>query len=157
MDENVAKTVAVLRVILGAMCAGIAFFAVIVLWFAFGAPPRPGNPPHAVFSLVNAVVFVSTLGAHLLLPRLLAKSAEPTPASWQTSMIVRHAPLEGGALLGLVICFLAAPTGALAAQPALWLNALPAVFFWGVVARNWPTEAAYQDFRLAAGAPRSLP
>lgn len=157
MDENVARTVGVLRVILGAMCAGIALFAVIVLWFAFGAPPRPGNPPPEVFSVVNAAVFFSALGAHLLLPRLMAKSAEATPASWQTSMIVRHAPLEGSALLGLVICFLAAPTGALAARPALWLNALPAVFFWVMVARNWPTEAAYEDFRLATWSPRSLP
>lgn len=157
MDENVANTVRTLRVILGAMCAGIALLAAVVLWSAFGAAPRPGSPPPQVFSVVNMAVFFSALGVHFLLPRLLAKSSEPTPASWQTSMIVRHAPLEGSALLGLVVCFLAAPTGALAAQPALWLNALPAVFFWAVVARNWPSEQVYQDFRLAAGAPRSLP
>lgn len=157
MSEDVAATVRTLRVILGAMCAGIAVLALVVLWFAYGAPPRPGSPPPEVFSVVNAAVFFSTLGAHLLLPRLLAKSAEPSLASWQTSMIARHAPLEGSALLGLVVCFLAAPTGALAARPALWLNALPAVFFWAMVARNWPTQAAYEDFRLQTWSPRALP
>jgi hypothetical protein len=71
--------------------------------------------------------------------------AAVTASRVQTAEIIRLATREGPALLGLVVCFLAALSGVASRQPAYWLNGLSTVLFWGLALNEFPSEDRYRE------------
>lgn len=143
----------ILRTITGAMAAGIALCAVVivVLHARSTASPDPG-----AVRLVNVMTTVAMGGALAgiivseALWRVLLRREGPLGARVQSAFIARLAAREAAAFFGLVAGILAANGGVLRVYPAYWANLVPAGLFFVFVATHWPSDAALAD-EVAAG------
>lgn len=146
-----ASELRALQVVQTALMGGVIIFGLVVVLLAM-RPPAAGAAaiPQRVLVLLSAVHAVIALGIWalapivqgLLLARLRAQ-AGPNAAliagALRSALILRLALLEGPALFGLVICLLAATSGALRATPLYWLNALSALAFLAYGVLRFPT------------------
>lgn len=139
------RTAASLRAIAMAMAGGVAALGGAAFWFFVTGEKLP--QPQEV-KLINALTTVSMLWAmaaifvgERLWKNTLAKLDGPAAADGavQTGYILRLALREGAALLGLVVCLLAALNGVLRAFPAYWVNLAPAALFLFFLAARWPS------------------
>lgn len=134
-----------LRPVTGGMAAGIVGFAAFVAWsYAGGGTVEQPNAARFINIMTMAAMAWSLAGimaAEFMWRRTVRAIERPADAdaSVQTAYILRLALREGGALLGLVVCFLACGNGVLRAYPAYWVNAAPAVLFLFFVYVRWPT------------------
>ena len=143
-EADLPGYVQTLRVINGAMAAGIFFFAGVVLFEYFSkAPPTAAPSGEALIrtlSLANAVVFVGAWAASVFIYKSSLKKGEgPFLRRVLTAEITRLAMREGPAFLGLVVCLLATVNGVLSAVPLYWANGLSAFAFWVFALRNLMT------------------
>lgn len=131
-----SERLATMRMIAGAMAAGVGMLCVVVVIMYVTAQPRPVT--EQALSLVKTLSLVNALVAVISYPvsALISKSAENA----QAAMVLRLAPREGAALLGCVACLIAAMSGVLKAHPLFWLNLLTAGVFILTTALSLPTE-----------------
>lgn len=134
-----------LRIIAGAMGAGLTTFALAVAWFyAKSAGQVPDPESVQVINRMTTTVMVLALGlivaSEFAWRSLLRRSPGTLSGRVQTAYIVRLALREGAGLLGLVVAFLAALNGVLRVYPAYWVNLAPFALFLGFLATHWPTE-----------------
>jgi hypothetical protein len=152
-----------LQVLQAAMGVGVVMFGGVVLFLSHmmgGGTSAPAKASDVVrmLSLVNAAVFCLLALAAAVLPELVANpgrtfkqaaGAAPSVApgdleeafQWKlgAARVLRLAPLEGSALMGLVVCLLGVMDGSVRADPAYWCNALPAAVFIAYVIATFPT------------------
>ncbi len=134
-----------LRVISGAMGAGIGGFAALVLWsYANGDTvvlPNSARLINILTMVTMAWSLAGILAGEFMWRRAVRAIARPADADAgvQTAFVIRLALREGTALLGLVACFLAAQNGVLRAFPAYWVNAAPAALFLFFLYAQWPS------------------
>ena len=153
---QVARSVYIIQ---GAMAAGLAFFSLAVFYIRFvgvhSPPARDPEPLIRLFSVAHAVLAVSAWTASgLIYQTILRKPSGSLPAAFQTAEIARLACREGPAIFGLVVCFLAASDGLLAAKPVYWCNMFSAGAFWGFVLQNVLLEERLRELRrLRTSAP----
>lgn len=124
---------------------GVVLFAGVAVWqwAVSAATPQPGDA--RLINMLTTVAMGWSVAAILLSEKLFKKllSAVDNPAradsAVQTAWIVRAAVREGAAMLGVVVCLLAALKGVLQAFPAYWVNLVPAALFLGFLATRWPS------------------
>ncbi len=143
LTENCAKT---LRLLSGAMSAGVLAVAGVVAFFyaRSGGEPLPPNAARLINILTMGAMAWTVAGIALgefLWRRGVRGVDSPAraDAGVQAAFLVRLAVREGTALLGLTTLLLGAMNGVLAAFPAYWVNAAPAVLFLFFVWARWPT------------------
>ncbi|MBI2787732.1 MAG: hypothetical protein HYX59_03525 [Elusimicrobia bacterium] len=134
-----------LRIIAGAMAAGLTAFAAVVVWFyAASAGQVPDPKSVQVINSMTTTAMILALGlivaSEFAWRSVLRQPAGSLGARVQTAFIVRLAMREGAGLLGLVVAFLAARGGVLRAYPAYWAGLAPYGLFLAFLAAHWPTE-----------------
>lgn len=150
------------RVLCFSMLSGILVFLGAILFFFFQQGPLAKTPTAdqeqmmKILSMVNVGLIFGSFMGFLFLPKLLLaplkqiqsiQSVEEkrsiylkSATLFRISLIVRLAILEGGALFGLIVCFLSNESGLLKQMPTLWLNAIPAGIFFLLILTFLPTE-----------------
>jgi len=147
LDAKLRPAAFVLRVIAGAMAAGLALLAAMVFYFHMKVVDRlPTTESLRTINLLTTVTMLFTLIAVFVSElvwrtRVRVATAENLVASAQSAYIARSAAREGAALLGLVVALLAAQGGVLRLYPAYWANLAPAVLFGTYLWAHWPSEA----------------
>ena len=141
-----------MRVVHFAIPAGALALLGVVAFLAFAPRAVAGEAtaaPHPLGAL-SIVTAAMSLMAFLAGPAIAASirrkaiatatSAPQLVQGFRQAEIVRLALLEGAALVGLVVCLLAALDGSLASKPIYWLNALPALGLFLVAAVTIPSR-----------------
>ncbi|MHB1049273.1 MAG: hypothetical protein ACYC09_04260 [Bacteroidota bacterium] len=131
-----AEQMSVMRIIQGALIAGVTLFAAVVIALFFQTPPSSGNDMSAVYqlSLANIVIVFSTIAlSRFFAEKLFAASRASVPLPnedlyaraitvMRTAMILRMAILESSAFFGLVVALIAVTEGVAHAEPLYLLN-----------------------------------
>ena len=143
-----------------ALAAGPLMFAGVVLALPFPAPAQaPEGPfPPPALSLAHAVLTLGVWGAALVLPAAQLRQAgrdlcdhPPVDAATAAALwigqfrarrILVLALLEGAALFGVVLLFLARSSGALAQRPELYAHLLPLGVLLAYALGSLPTPEA---------------
>lgn len=147
-DEGVAPAIArQLRIIAGAMCAGLTMLAVAVAWFYAGSAGQVPDPKSVqVINTMTTTAMILALGlivaSELAWRSVLRQSPGPLSVRVRTAFIVRLALREGAGLIGLVVAFLAARNGVLRAYPAYGVALAPYGLFLGFLVAHWPTQGS---------------
>lgn len=134
-----------LRVLSGGMGAGILGFAAFVVWTYFaGSVDAYANAPRFIniMTMVAMGWTLAGIAAGEFVWRYCVRRVEnpaEADATVQMGFTLRLAFREGTAILGLVVCFLAAGNGVLRAYPAYWVNAAPAALFLFFLWARWPS------------------
>jgi hypothetical protein len=162
MGEIQPEQLRPLQIIHFALAGGVFVFLLVAL-FLPGSPVimAPGGEDLlTVLSMVHAIAFFSAFAigrfmydSQLRRDRLasLVQGLSPDAARDQVLGLVRRvtiirlALLEGAAFFGLAVVLIAKMTGAVAAAPVYWLNALSAVIFIGFVMFTFPTRDKIND------------
>lgn len=145
MNEIKEATARSLRVIVGAMGAGLAMLTAAILYIHFfqaaGRVPTPRSVGFInLMTMVAMTVAVAGIGASEFLWRRMLRTLPGTlDEKVSQALVLRSALREGPALLGLVTLFLAAQGGVLRVYPAYWADAAPAALFWSYLFLHWPT------------------
>lgn len=145
-EEGVSPATArQLRIVAGAMGAGLTVLAAAVVWFHAGsAGLLPDAKSVQVINTMTSTAMILALGlivaSEFAWRSVLRASPGPLSGRVQTAFILRLAMREGAGLLGLVVAFLAARNGVLRAYPAYWAGLAPYGLFLGFLAAHWPTE-----------------
>lgn len=134
-----------LRIIAGAMGAGLTALAAVVVWlYAGSAGQAPDAKSVQVINTMTSTAMILALGlivaSEFAWRSVLRASPGPLSGRVQTAFILRLAMREGAGLLGLVVAFLAARNGVLRAYPAYWVGLAPYGLFLAFLAAHWPTE-----------------
>ena len=153
-----------LKIIYGAITAGVSAFLAIVIFMHFTAGTAAAVKPElawniTVLSIVHGILLsvIYPLSGILYGRKISAVMAETDasaadgyqePAAvvsrimpvLRTAGIIRLAMLEGVAFFGLVTCFLAVRDGIMAAFPAYWGNLLSCALFMITVIRTFPSK-----------------
>jgi len=165
-----SQMIQALRIIQGAMAAGVVVFAGVVLYLSyvvFGpstSEPSTGDRLVDLLSMVNAVlacvcVILAWLVGRIPLRRFtppaeldpIAEVPEDSPvfaefvAALFPARLVRLAMLEGAGLFGLVVCLLAGLCGVVRARPAYLFNMLPAGLMVAYSVVTFPTRQLLRD------------
>ena len=134
-----------LRILCVGMAGGVLLLAGWVAWtYICGAVDTHPNAARFI-NIMSMVAMGWTLAAiatgEFLWRRLVRGIASPADADGVVHMafVLRLALREGAAMLGLVVCFLAARNGVLSAFPAYWVNAAPAALFLFFLWARWPS------------------
>lgn len=134
-----------LRIMCAGMAGGILFLAGWVAWtYASDSLVTHANAARFI-NIMTMVAMGWTLAAiaagEFMWRRGVRAIAESSSAdaAVATAFILRLALREGAAMLGLVVCFLAARNGVLRAYPAYWVNAAPAALFLFFLWARWPS------------------
>lgn len=150
-----------LQVIHGAVAGSVIVFAAAVVFVA--STTTPPADPQSVASLdllmmIHGLVAVGCyLSARMIFDRQLRKTYEPSSVQTgtgvspeegaahalqllRTAVIIRLALIEAPAVIGLVICLVAALQGVLTDYPRYWINAVPAIILIFFVAATFPTS-----------------
>ena len=129
-DRLVATRLFTTQIIAGSLVMGVVVFLGIACYVVYGQPavddPAPAHDTLPIITLVAFAMLVGTAGASLILPRQFTQTAVrniaagtwPVPpgtdpkdcegdtikllATWQTSLIMGLAPLEGAAFTGCI-------------------------------------------------------
>ena len=149
-------TVRSLRIIQGAIGAGVLVFALVVLGMHARVSSDVPPPPQVVVFLVQILTVVHFVMAaaiyplgHLVFTRMvsrerIAKSGATDPAKvlslMRAGIIMRLAMYEGVAFVGLVVCMVGVLEGVLRAHPVYWVNAFSTVVLLLFVMRTFPSE-----------------
>lgn len=143
LTEGCAKT---LRLLSGALSAGVLAFAGVVafLYARSGGGPLAPNAARLINILTMGAMAWTVAGIALgefLWRRGVRAITAPAAADAgvQAAYLIRLVVREGTALLGLCVLLLGALNGVLAAFPAYWVNAAPAVLFLFFVWARWPS------------------
>lgn len=140
------RTPRVLQVIAASMAFGVLVMLGLTLYFRAVAADAPDPAQVRFINAFTMAVMVWCAGAiffsEFIWRRNLRAVENPAHVSGmvQTAYIVRLALREGAALLGMIVCLLAAMKGVLKAYPAYWVNAAPAALFLFFLAVNWPSR-----------------
>ncbi len=171
MAELDPQDVLVMQIITGGLVLGVVFmmFVVFVLYATNpGAiePPAAGAPElDPMYNILTALSVVAGFAASVLGQWLYTRKMsdhEATPGfieRMRTAIIMRIAPVEGAAFLGLVTLLIVTSDPfageLLSSYPLLWLNLLPVCIMFLVAAREFPTreriKAKYEASIFAAG------
>lgn len=139
------RTAATLRLIAGAMGAGVVLLAGVAFYFFVAGEKTPQPGEVRVINILTGIVMLQALAAiaaaEFVWRKLLSRVEEPGAADGAvlSASIVRLALREGAAMLGLVVCLLAALNGTLRVYPAYWVNLAPSAFFLFFLAARWPS------------------
>lgn len=154
-----------LQLIFFTVTSGVVIFIGVVVWlFATRSPsPEVTDANVGLIRLATLLVLVLT-AASFPLARMIydgffkpdrLKQALERPAfggplggvlgSLRSAEVARLAVLETVAFLGLVICIFGVMTGVLQRHPLYWVNLLPALFFLGFAAFNYPTRDRLEE------------
>lgn len=157
-----------LKILHVALMSGVVMFLIVVVGVI---PPNPDADAQQtienmkVFTLVNGALALGAISMSFVITRaryvaMGSGYAEDPEGGAQQFMgdlrglhILRMAMLEGPALFGVVIVFLAKTGGALEAQPNLWLNLLTTLACLTIMAFLFPTQKAVLSIydRVTAG------
>lgn len=154
--EVPADQLKAMQVLTGALVAGpILFLVAVAVIGAMQPEPAQRQPLENIqlFSTVHAFVAFGCVAMSVVLFKLRFTN-QPPPAGLETpaevveeglsvlraAQVLRMALLEGPALFGGVVCFLAATGGLLREHPVIWLNALTTLVLVVVTAATFPTE-----------------
>jgi len=140
-----------LKTVLYALIMGVALFYSVVGFLYSNTPPTTTEDASLIrlLSYVHIFLFGFTWFIRpVLFSKLMAQAAAVSPESAiapiRTAFIARAAISEFPALLGGVICLLAAIGGGLEEHPVYWLNMLSGfVFIWATF------QEIPDEFRLA--------
>jgi hypothetical protein len=140
------RAAATLRVVSGAMGGGVIVLSALAVSAhlrSAGAAPLPQDV--RVINMMTVMTMAWSLAAivagETLWKRRLASVENPAgaDAAVTAAFVIRLACREGSALLGGVVCLLAAMKGVLRAYPAYWVDLVPAALFFGFLAARWPS------------------
>ncbi len=142
------KTIQIIWIALG---MGVLIFTLIVLFFYFYSPfqqAENGTGTVRLLSYVHIILAIMIVPASSYLYRRLLHTPghqqRPKQAGfwnrYRNASIIRLVMLEGLALYGLTICFIAITSGILSVFPVYWLNIASALFFELVIFREFPTK-----------------
>lgn len=139
-DAISPEIVNAMRVLQLALTAGPLLFTGVVLFLPLQAAPE-AQPPAAVLSIAHAVMTLGCWAAapaigptrlrvegqtfHANPPASAADAAARWTGAWRGSRILTLALLEGAALFGVGLVFLAKSSGALSARPELLAHLIP--------------------------------
>ena len=154
-----------MRIITLALAGGVLLFACIVVFLSMttadpnalgtGFTPDPAPETNSMlpmlswvhlFAFVAAVFFAVVVGGMIeskQFDTFKSKMDSPESAAYsaiQAGHIVKLAVLEGAALLGVVVCLLAAVSGQLREQPFYWINLTSAGLFILYALATLPTK-----------------
>lgn len=138
------KTSATMSVIAGAMGMGIVMLIVMIGLMHLQCKKTPSPDEIRSVNLLTGFAMVCalvTIVASEIAWKTQVKrfTADTVDASIQTAFIVRTALREGSALMGCVVCLIAALNGTLKVYPAYWIDLGPAALFFGYLAMHWPS------------------
>lgn len=139
-----------LAVFQGALMLGLLIFLVVIIVVI---PGPEGAPPEGVFqsiemmSAVHAFMTLGCVAAAAIVPKLVlanavkAEGGELGFGDLRNAQLIRVSLLEGAALFGLVIIFMAKHGGVLQEQPLIWANALSTAVMLVVGLMTFPTRS----------------
>ena len=116
-----------------ALTAGILFFACVVMFMQSGSDGFQSEDPSQTslitkLSLIHgAVAIVLAFLSHWIYSKLIARVEKPDLQGYLRALVIKFGLLEGGALLGLVVVFLA-DGDILSTTPAFYLNYLSSAY-----------------------------
>lgn len=158
LDEGDLRSIQIIQI---ALVLGVFMFlgVIVVLTRTPSAVETPPDPQFfKVLSGVNALLLLQGYPAAFFLFGLLTKPEKLTPLPAEpaaavrkalgvlrSGVIVRAALLEGPALFGLVVIFLAHAQGALEPSPWIWANALTALLFLAASGVSFLTKRRLVD------------
>jgi F0F1-type ATP synthase membrane subunit c/vacuolar-type H+-ATPase subunit K len=140
-----------LQIVVGALPLGVLSFLGVVLYTHSNATHVAAEADLSTARLLSINTALVTLGAWaargVVGQRVLSGEAlrETGPQAVRSWCIVRAALAEAPALVGLVVCLLGATSGAMRADPLLWLNTLPLVLQLAATAATFPTLDSLTD------------
>jgi hypothetical protein len=149
-------TVRSLRIIQGAIGAGVLVFALVVLGMHARVSADVPPPPQVLVFLMQILTLVHFVMAATMYPlarfiftrmvsrERLAKSGGMGPAGilslMRMGIIMRLTMYEGVAFVGLVVCMVGVLEGVLRAYPVYWVNAFSTAVLLLFVMRTFPSE-----------------
>jgi hypothetical protein len=145
------QTLRPLQIIYGAMIAGVTVFTIfVVMYHYFFASPADAR--HGIDTYTQILVWTTMLytvgalaGGHFFYQQRLRSATRMETAAgvlitFRSALLIRIAAIEGAALLGAVVCFIASNNGSLRAHPDFWITLVPYLIFLLIAYISFPTK-----------------